>query len=299
MATMPDTSNLPVGDPDGRRLARQRASKVAHAARILELARFILRDSGFERSALDDLITELTGIEAAELQRAHGKVGSRKRFKHGSSHPLLDSRSTIFLFIDESGKDDVGSQSMENVFALGAISIDDEDSREYVTRADDLKQKYFGRTTVNFHEPHIRNRDREYYFQGDVPTQDAFQSEHSELMQSVNFQIFGAAIRKQEFVSGFVDQRPDPYLPVDIYWLAIAMLLERFTDFVLPGSSQRTVGASHIREPRPQGGCFSSVGIRPSPIGRHSVGAGQRLSPVSRNIRAIRNQSRFAPDGNC
>ena len=50
---------------------------------------------------------------------------------------------------------------------------------------------------------------------------------------------FGAGVRKELFVEDFVKTSVDPYLPTDVYHLAIIMLLERFIDFLSSSTTKR------------------------------------------------------------
>ena len=59
------------------------------------------------------------------------------------------------------------------------------------------------------------------------------------LVEETNFVAFGVGVRKELFVEDFVESGVDPWLPTDVYALAIIMLLERYIDFLASGAPKR------------------------------------------------------------
>ncbi len=118
------------------------------------------------------------------------------------------------------------------VFALGAVAIDDKSMESYIQQANLLKEKFFNRTYITFHEPYMRNRSGIYYFEGDLDRQQAFDEAIETLLNSTDFKVFGVGIRKTAFEEDFIKTGIDPYLPTDVYSVAIMLLIERYLDFL-------------------------------------------------------------------
>lgn len=78
----------------------------------------------------------------------------------------------------------------------------------------------------------MRNREGPYQFNGETSRQIAFDEAIAELVEEIDFVAFGIGVRKDRFVEDFVETGLDPYLPTDVYAVAIIMLLERYIDFL-------------------------------------------------------------------
>ncbi len=102
----------------------------------------------------------------------------------------------------------------------------------YVRGAEALKQHFFGTTNMTFHEPYMRRHDGPYYFMGDRRKQREFDLSLKQLIESSEFVVFGVGVRKSAFATSFMDAGIDPYLPSDVYSLAILMLMERYVDYL-------------------------------------------------------------------
>lgn len=178
---------------------------------------------------------DIARLEQGALLKAHGRIESRKRFKHDSSHPLLRTHSVNHLFLDECGRADPESTALQPLFVLGAVALDEDEVQRYVDRADEVKQRFFGHTDITFHEPEMRRRTGPFWFHADAAKQDAFDDAVGQLVDNTAFTAFGAAIRKNAFEDEFVAAGLDPYLPTDPYAVAILLLLERYVDHLLVG----------------------------------------------------------------
>jgi hypothetical protein len=237
MASGRDESSI-IGDPEGRRLARHRADLLAEANRISRALRVLIARADAPTDLIDALVQELDKRETSELLRAHGRIEPRGRYNTPSPHPLLDGRPSCTLFVDESGRSDLGSPGTASVFALAGILLDDDKIDEYRTQADEIKTEFFGRTNFSFHEPHMRNRTQDsksridYSFSRNEARQLAFDAAIENLIFSTPFTAVGIGIRKDVFVRDFVDAGLDPYLPVKAYPLAVVFLLERLIDYL-------------------------------------------------------------------
>lgn len=166
----------------------------------------------------------------------------RARFKRKhSSHPLLENRLRSMLFIDESGKSfpEPRVQRHPPFFALGAVAMNEEDVEYYRAAADEIKLEFFGRKDFSFHEPAMRNRLNRYYFGGDLNRQLEFDRAIDRLICETNFVVFGVGIRKAAYREEFIETGADPYLPTDVYALAIQLLLERYVDFLANDTDPR------------------------------------------------------------
>lgn len=220
------------GDPEGRRLAVRRAAQLAEAGRLLRALEIVLQRSNFDTTACIDISRDVAKQEQIELLRGHGRIESRKRFKHRSSQPLLARRQPVLLFIDENGLSHPQPHKQRDTFSLSAVAMSENNVQLYKQAADQLKRQFLGRTDVTFHEPWMRRHEGPFYFAGDSSKQAAFCKALDDLVRSSHFTAFGVGIRKTAFGEAFVKTGINPYLPTDVYAVAIAILLERFLDFL-------------------------------------------------------------------
>ncbi len=224
-------NELPKGDPEGRRIAKRRALLLSEAAKVGQLFINLLMRAGQNTDACESLIRSLGGIEHSQLIKSYGRIESRKRFKKLSSQPLLDKRKTNALYVDENGKSKPEPLTGPTFFSVGAVAMETDDIERYIIDANRLKQKFFGRTDLTFHEPHMRNHEGLYYFKGDGAKQNAFNDALNDLIVSTQFVVFGVGVRKHAYAD-FMDKNLDPYLPSDVYSLAIELLMERYVDYL-------------------------------------------------------------------
>jgi hypothetical protein len=211
-----------------------RASLLAEAGQVARVLEVLLKRADFDPKVVSDLVKELAKKEQSELQRGYGRIEPRRRFKPHVSHPLLEQRPRSLLFVDESGKSSSEPPALTRppVFVLGGIAMAEEAVDDYRVAADEIKQHFFGRRNITFHEPLMRNREGPYYFNGNVRRQAEFDEAVDELVEETKFVAFGVGVRKEAFVRDFVETGVDPYLPTDVYALAIVMLLERYVDYL-------------------------------------------------------------------
>ena len=239
------------GDPEGRRLARKRAGLLAEAGRVARVLEILLKRAEFPRDDCTEIVIELGTQERIELQRSYGRIEPRKRFKGYSSQPLLEKRPISGLYVDENGKSGREPADKPAFFALGAIAIAEEAIAVYCTAADEIKREFFGRTDFTFHEPDMRFRDGRYWFSGNRDRQLEFDQAIEGLIEDTSFLVFGAGIRKGAFEEQFVATGIDPYLPTDVYLVAIILLLERYVDF-LATSPQKKLGRVEFESQGPK-----------------------------------------------
>ncbi len=229
------------GDPEGRRPSKKRASLLAEAGQVARVLEVLLKRAEFDPEVVTELVKELAKKEQIELQRGYGRIESRRRFKPHVSHPLLEQRPRSVLFIDESGKSSSEPSMLYRspIFALGGITMNEEAVDDYRVAADEIKLEFFDRKDITFHEPQMRNREGPYYFSGDESRQAEFDEAIDRLVEETDFVAFGVGVRKELFVEDFVNTGVDPYLPTDVYALAIIMLLERYIDFLSSSATKR------------------------------------------------------------
>ena len=232
------------GDSSGRLIAQQRAQLLSEAGLLSELLQTAMERAGASLSEIDAVAVikrELQDKEQAELLRAHGRIEGRERFRKrgGSGNPVADRWPTHVLYVDESGRADPAS-GIEESFVLGAVAMSEEDRRAYAEAIDDLKHRFFGTTEVSFHETKVRSRDGVFGFSGNAAKYTDFITARDVLIDRLNFTAFAAGIRKGVFVKEYRGASPDPYMSIDVYPLAIKLLLERFLDFLAFLSSPRS-----------------------------------------------------------
>ena len=105
------------------------------------------------------------------------------------------------------------------------------EERAYRLKADAIKQHFFRQPEfVTFHEPHMRNHDEAFRLAtirsgSKIPRR----TRRADLKQ----QFYGVrvGVRKAAFRREFAEPGLDPWLPFDVYSLAIQLLLERYVDF--------------------------------------------------------------------
>ena len=220
------------GDPSGRRLWRAQANNLSEARAIARVLGILLANANSDTALIKQLRADIEKQEMIALQRAHGPIAPRKRFKGQKPHALLENRPINFLYVDEAGKSTREPLLNPTFFSLGAVAIDEAESARYCERANSIKQEFFGTANHTFHEPRMRNHKGEYYFEGDLGKQSEFDSAIDRLIDETDFTVFGIGIRKNAFQEQFVDAGADPYLLTDAYAVAIIFLLERYVDYI-------------------------------------------------------------------
>jgi len=231
----------PKGDPEGRRLAQKRAALLSEAGRLASVLEALIERAGHDTEACSQLIKNLAKSEEVELHRGYGRVEPRTRFKKkNSGAPLLEKRPRNLLYIDESGKSIPQPLGPNHppFFALGAVAMQQEEVDNYCAAADAIKLEFFGTKDFSFHEPFMRHKEDDdrsgvnYHFGGDADRQQEFDLALDGLVERSKFVAFGVGVRKAPFQKEFVETGIDPYLPTDVYPLAILLLTERYIDFL-------------------------------------------------------------------
>lgn len=223
------------GDPEGRRVARRQAQLLAEAGRLSRSLELLMERASFPVEAARGLTAELRKAEQIQALKADGHIESRRRFKGGHVRRVAPPDRWL-LFVDESGK---SFHSATDYFALGAVAMTGAEAERYRTRADELKDRFWAHHGLTFHEPYMRQHDGDFYFDGDKARQGDFDAAVDQLLRDTQFTVFGVGIRKRAFAE-FMATGTDPYLPFDVYAVAIQMLLERFVDFRAMSAGERT-----------------------------------------------------------
>ena len=216
------------GDPQGRRLARQKARYLEEAQSIGHLLAVMLRRAGANEDACQELLDDIQRSARHARHTASEPIAARKRYRLGSGHPLTAGRPENILHLDESGSSGSQPDQPESWFAIGGVAIDPVDIPVYTSRADEIKLEFFGTTDVTFHEPLMRQRKGRFYFGRDREQEAKFDQAIRSLIDQTPATYFGAGIRKANLTTDTLD----PYLPTSAYPLAITLLLERYIDFL-------------------------------------------------------------------
>lgn len=227
------------GDPEGRRLARDRAVRLAEAGRLANVLEVLANRAKLDATPIRQFSREITREEQTSLLKGHGRIESRKRFKITSPPPPHDDRITDYLFLDESGKPSFATP--DPVFALAGISMTAKEVNAYKKRVNDVKREFFGHTAFTLHEPNIRRHEENYSFGGDETRRSEFCQALDSAVRDLRFRVFGVAIRKAEFAR-FMETSGDPYLPLDLYSVAIHLLFERYVDYLATRRPRRAIG---------------------------------------------------------
>jgi hypothetical protein len=214
------------GDPEGRRVAKRKAQRLAEAGRLSRALELLLDRAEFAKDEARALTDAITDEERSQLLRAEGHIEGRKRFKGGPLVRVTDPDRHL-LYLDESGK---SLHAGTDYFALGGVALTGAEARRYRRRANAIKRRFWGHTSVTFHEPPMRRRSDTFDFGGDVDKQTDFDAALDRLIDEIDFVVFGVGIRKKAFAE-FHEAGDDPYLPTDMYAAAIQMLLERYVDY--------------------------------------------------------------------
>ena len=223
------------GDPNGRRVARRQSHLLAEAGRISRTLELLLERAGHPVDAARTLTAEIREAEQIQALKGEGHIESRRRFKGGPARSAAPPDRSL-LYVDESGK---SFPSATDFFALGAVAMTGAEADGFRTRADELKDRFWGHHGLTLHEPYMRHHDGDYHFDGDMSRQAEFDAAIDQLIRDTRFKVFGVGIRKGAFAE-FMSKGDDPYLPFDVYAVAIQMLLERFVDFRASNLEERT-----------------------------------------------------------
>jgi len=230
------------GDPEGRRIAQRRAGALHEAERVARALEVLLDRADYPKHVVSDLIKDLARQQQEQLQKANGHIEARTRFKSRGGQPLLSGLPVADLYMDESGSSTIPNSGKAEFFALGAISMERDEAEIYKRKSDEIKNDFFRTIDFQFHDPYMRNRVQsktaDYSFGRDESKQIQFDNAIGDLISGTHFTTFGVGIRKNAFQKEFVDKGIDPYLPFDVYCVAITFLLERYVDALAHANSQ-------------------------------------------------------------
>ena len=263
------------GDLSGRRLLRAEAAKLSESYAVARLLNMMLSDTGVDTAACEQLLAEIKRLELQARQRAEGRVEPRKRYKGQSARALLENRPVNCLYVDEAGVSNPELLGTPGFFALGAVAIAEEEASRYCERADAIKRRFFQTTNFTFHEPEMRRRVVRYYFNGDTVKQREFDAAIGQLIDDTDFTVFGVGIRKNDFQGQFVNTGSDPYLPTDIYAVAIVLLLERYIDYMATAKPER-IGRITLESQGPREDAYHQM-----EYARILISGSQWLAPTS------------------
>jgi hypothetical protein len=216
----------------------RRATLLAEARVLSDSLNALLSRAGVKLDDTEAISRQLLALETHELQRAFGRINSRKKYK-GRPTTIIRQRPRNVLFVDEAGKSfpEPKVKNDPHVFALSGIALPQEAVDDYCAAADDIKMSFFGKVNITFHEPRMRQGEGAFKFKNNAEA-IAFNKEVDALVEATPFTAFGVGIRKTGFTE-FVDEGLDPYLPTDVYSVAIILLMERYIDFLVHSDPER------------------------------------------------------------
>ena len=87
----------------------------------------------------------------------------------------------------------------------------------------------------------MRFRTGTFRLGGSREHQKAFDDDLDALLRATPFVAFGVGIRKSAFAD-FMASGTDPYLPTDVYAIAIQLLLERYVDYLAMSARDEPMG---------------------------------------------------------
>jgi len=134
------------------------------------------------------------------------------------------------VFLDESGDHGLVSINRDYpVLALcGVVVEDDYYSRAVLPRLDAFKVDQFGSARVQLHYRAFTQKAGPFKKLADPAEAFAFENALASLIGGLDATIFGAVIKKADYLERYGPTRPvDQYLPADLYLMALDFLLER------------------------------------------------------------------------
>ena len=106
--------------------------------------------------------------------------------------------SKYLVFVDESG--DAETQNYTQTFPMFVLAFVIISKQEYCSnllpKFSQLKLKYFPDANTIFHEREIRKHENQFAFLTNASTRNAFMSDLSDLMQSIDYKVVAVAVHK-------------------------------------------------------------------------------------------------------
>lgn len=121
---------------------------LAEAGQVARVLSVLVQRAGHDDERCTQLIRSLAKEEQKQLQKSHGRIESRKRFKPHSGNPVRENRPPSFLYIDENGKSGIEPNVKgPSFFALTAVATVEEDIAPYCVAADQIKTEFLAELT--------------------------------------------------------------------------------------------------------------------------------------------------------
>lgn len=237
-------------------VARERARLLKDAAKRARLLRMDLEQAdALETTGFNSVLSRIESAAAAAPDFSGKLYLARATYPHDRS----GKRPDIRLFVDESGQaDDVWKPGKsDSFFTLGAIAISTDAHKQYQTRAEQFKRKFFkGGTHVVLHASELREAMNHPSGKGDFALNDGKRwpglvKALGKLVEETEFTAFGIIIQKEVFNREFTETGKDPFLPRETYDLALHLLLERFTSF-LASADGAPIGSITLESQNPE-----------------------------------------------
>ena len=145
------------------------------------------------------------------------------------------------MFVDESGSSRPNVDGKDDFLALAGIGIDPNTAAAWTLKSAEIKRAFNLPPWARLPRAGHEKPDGHGVSGADAHRQADFDRALLDALEATPFSVFGAGIRKQAFGRLRVESS-DPYLPVDVYSMAIELLLERYIDFLAMSAEPRPMG---------------------------------------------------------
>jgi len=215
------------------RVAKTRLTRYQDALAWLQVGRRALTTLGESTVGIDAEIGRVADKIMHLKAVADGYVPPRKKPRFDDSGEHQAARKVHYVFLDESGVRNPQTQPSFDLFVVGAAVVEADYFEEVIEpAADELKQRFFNRTDVVFHEPQLRRHKDEFYFGGDLEEQGKFCAAYREFLNAMKFDCVAAVIDKRALSATYGDGPVDDFLPSNYYALAYDFALERICNLL-------------------------------------------------------------------
>jgi hypothetical protein len=184
---------------------------------------------GYDTVAIEAEIHRVESRVAKLHGQALGRVERRKRPRFNETPSHLSGRKIYDIYFDESGIRFPNPQAGFGLFVVGAVAMETGYYHQVVKpAAQELKERYFGRPDVIFHEPGLRSHQSGFSFENDRSRQREFCAAYREFLSGLEIDCVAAVLDKQRLYSTYgASMAVDDFLPRNFYAMAYDFALER------------------------------------------------------------------------
>ncbi len=146
----------------------------------------------------------------------------------------MAERPRCFLFLDECGGHETNKvDSKFPVFCLSGLVVEQDAYVEQLSaRWDGFKAEFLKSRAHRIHEPEIRGRRLKHRLARYGTDAGRFSLALDELLQTGDYTLISAVIRKDEYHAEFANSHVDAFLPLSQYNIALDFILERFVHYL-------------------------------------------------------------------